>query len=527
MAKFAICLYGRFGNRFDSEAGELGLQYLIKQVIGTAEADFFLFSYDTRNEKKIRNILGNKLTDSHFCFAPSEEELWNSQGGNTKFFHLSDSTRSIEGTFRFFSQRDGSIKLMLQHSKKHNITYDGVMISRMDLGQIDKFNQRFPQRVSEAPCLISFQMPLNSVFHAAWNQLNEGLPDQWFFCSPKDAEIIVGASDRVKRYLLPGSDYLTKFIRAIPHSNPKNLFSNEVHAMEKSKKLSNRNASKALDNHLLHKYDFMQVGLYDRLAPAFDSKGLVHLTYTHSSYLDAWHMSHKAQQRHLGEFIIEYLAIEKTYSGARIPNYYKVLGYSETESYTKRLLSVLGQVKEEFVLFTHEDMPLIKTPVTNSFFEAMELLKSHPQNAVVRLTRVGPGLNVNLERPSRLPYFIPVMPWSRWKFSVQPSIWKRKHLLELLRNVPSGSVWDFEVRGQAAFNALKLRSFQPISAGKRRGKHHWDSLLYPYIATAVVKGRWNVMEYPELECLIQAQDAEMFSPRQSLPYPEDPGNVMS
>ncbi len=52
MAKFAICLYGRFGNRFDSEAGELGLQYLIKQVIGTAEADFFLFSYDTRNEKK-------------------------------------------------------------------------------------------------------------------------------------------------------------------------------------------------------------------------------------------------------------------------------------------------------------------------------------------------------------------------------------------------------------------------------------------------------------------------------------------
>ena len=29
----------------------------------------------------------------------------------------------------------------------------------------------------------------------------------------------------------------------------------------------------------------------------------------------------------------------------------------------------------------------------------------------------------------------------------------------------------------------------------KRGAHHYDSSVYPYIATAIVKGKWNVTEY--------------------------------
>jgi hypothetical protein len=30
----------------------------------------------------------------------------------------------------------------------------------------------------------------------------------------------------------------------------------------------------------------------------------------------------------------------------------------------------------------------------------------------------------------------------------------------------------------------------------KRGENHYDSDVYPYIATALVKGKWNINEYP-------------------------------
>lgn len=35
-----------------------------------------------------------------------------------------------------------------------------------------------------------------------------------------------------------------------------------------------------------------------------------------------------------------------------------------------------------------------------------------------------------------------------------------------------------------------------IMAKKKRGMSHYDSSIWPYIATAIVKGRWNFSEYP-------------------------------
>ena len=33
--------------------------------------------------------------------------------------------------------------------------------------------------------------------------------------------------------------------------------------------------------------------------------------------------------------------------------------------------------------------------------------------------------------------------------------------------------------------------------GKKRGKFHCDSEYYPFIATALFKGKWTISEYPE------------------------------
>jgi hypothetical protein len=210
------------------------------------------------------------------------------------------------------------------------------------------------------------------------------------------------------------------------------------------------------------------------------------------------------------------LALESSASDALIPESVKLIRYDEAFSYTDRLRSVLERVREEYVFFVHEDMPLVRTPVIESIFAARQKLESDPRNAVVRMIRVGKGLWVNLDRPSRLPFFARVSPWSPWQFSIQPSLWRRAALLRLLDKCPGLSVWEFEVEGQKVFRRLGLKGFQPISSGNRRGRHHFESSVYPYIATAIVKGKWNTTEYPELKSLLATVDLSPFSPRDSL-----------
>ena len=34
-----------------------------------------------------------------------------------------------------------------------------------------------------------------------------------------------------------------------------------------------------------------------------------------------------------------------------------------------------------------------------------------------------------------------------------------------------------------------------IGGEKKRGMYHYDSIVFPYIATAINKGKWNMSEY--------------------------------
>ena len=42
-------------------------------------------------------------------------------------------------------------------------------------------------------------------------------------------------------------------------------------------------------------------------------------------------------------------------------------------------------------------------------------------------------------------------------------------------------------------NLISLCSF--VQNKDKRGKFHYDSSIYPYICTAVIKGKWNFKEY--------------------------------
>ena len=177
-------------------------------------------------------------------------------------------------------------------------------------------------------------------------------------------------------------------------------------------------------------------------------------------------------------------------SNSDFRNDYVVLKYDDKESYKLRILSCINQLNdEEIILFTHEDMFLYSKPNIEVISEYVNLIDKEKCD-IIKLIRAFE----NLEK-SNLHSFLYKNP-EQQLFSIQPSLLKIKTLKKIFTDVPGKNIWEFEGNTNSSYlgNINSLCSFDK-NLDQERGKYHYDSSIYPYICTAVIKGKWNFKEY--------------------------------
>ena len=177
-------------------------------------------------------------------------------------------------------------------------------------------------------------------------------------------------------------------------------------------------------------------------------------------------------------------------SNSDFRNDYAVLKYDDKEPYKRRILSCINQLNdEEIILFTHEDMFLYSKPNIEVISEYINLIDKEKCD-IIKLIRAFE----NLEK-SNLHSFLYKNP-EQQLFSIQPSLLKVKTLKKIFTNVPGENIWEFEGNTNSSYlgNINSLCSFD-VNLDQKRGKFHYDSSVYPYICTAVIKGKWNFKEY--------------------------------
>jgi hypothetical protein len=122
---------------------------------------------------------------------------------------------------------------------------------------------------------------------------------------------------------------------------------------------------------------------------------------------------------------------------------------------------------------------------------------------VIRLIQGGKFISIpfpgkkfnNLNRISRL---------SPWIFSLQPSLWSRSAIIKVLRKHKGQTIWEFEKKAQWTFRKSFLGAGTIKENLAKIGLSHRQSKIYPYIATAIFKGKWNFSEYgAELDQLLK------------------------
>lgn len=229
----------------------------------------------------------------------------------------------------------------------------------------------------------------------------------------------------------------------------------------------------------------------------FDEK-ICHVTFTHSDCADVWKLYFPQMQKYFKSGMKHYIFLNS--EDKRIPDECSQVVYNDQRPYSERLYKCLEQLGDfDYVFFDHEDMFLYDHPIISKLQEYYSLCQTGEFDHI-RLIKGGNALYEPVKNCSTLYRFSLK---SKWIFSIQPSFWHRETFMTILKKNLNSNIWELETRSQRVVRKLGLRAAFSDRAGLRRGSHHFDNSVYPFIATAIGKGKWNLGEYgAELEPLL-------------------------
>jgi hypothetical protein len=169
---------------------------------------------------------------------------------------------------------------------------------------------------------------------------------------------------------------------------------------------------------------------------------------------------------------------------------WEVIIYDESLPYNQRISSCLEAVEEEVVILHHEDMFLLSEPYWAQIDNMVDLVASK-QIDMIKLIKAAYN---NIPTRQCFPNIYLNSP--ELYYAIQPTIIRKKTLHNIYRNVESPNIWQFEVdAGNYVYSRGMKSGYFSTGNEDKRGNFHWDSLVYPYIATAVVKGKWDFEHY--------------------------------
>ncbi len=225
-------------------------------------------------------------------------------------------------------------------------------------------------------------------------------------------------------------------------------------------------------------------------------KDLKWITHTHTDYYDVCKIYDGEMPSYLwgGEFWNNhYYLINSEYKSKKeeLKLSGKFFYYDDDLSYPLRLLNILSNINSEIIVMDHEDMILYDNANLDEINNALNLIEKKNLDSVRFIKNINAKYNSidksNVEIIDNK---------SEWIFSIQPSIWRRESLIALLKKNLNVNIWQLEYRSQKVVRKLGLNIGVLAGYGKKRGKFHCDSEYYPFIATALFKGKWTISEYP-------------------------------
>jgi len=227
---------------------------------------------------------------------------------------------------------------------------------------------------------------------------------------------------------------------------------------------------------------------------------------SHSSNSDCLAIFFSQLEKHVdvGFFSNIYLLVDAC---ENIPQYATCIKYDPEKCFTDQMIGCLSQVTEKYLLYSNEDYLFYGNSKPEVLSELIEIIEegnlSYTRFVYTDIEKLPPFHNIE---EGTLLY---ISSFASNCYSQTLSLWKTEDLLEIHEKGPKASIGErgnleghFEILARDTVKDLNIQGLVVFGDDPKRGLYHYDSSIFPHIASALVRGRWNVSEYPELEKIL-------------------------
>lgn len=241
-------------------------------------------------------------------------------------------------------------------------------------------------------------------------------------------------------------------------------------------------------------------------------KNLTLLTYTNSKAKDLWTPYFGRLYKHL-KVKIPHVVLSDEVILDHDYSIDKGIIYDNSDAHYQVMISALNSIESDYVLYSQEDYIVYNDIDHKAIERFMGFMDDNSDIGFIRLIKSG----VNPEKYDYVKtcllselFYIEKSDTPEYYYSTQATIWKKKVLLDMFEKSEVKSIFDEPLNSKHLLDMdIKGLCIANKFWGRKVGGHY-DSLVWPYIATAKVKGRWNVVEYPtELTILFKEYNLDV------------------
>lgn len=178
---------------------------------------------------------------------------------------------------------------------------------------------------------------------------------------------------------------------------------------------------------------------------------------------------------------------------------YNVILYDNKLDYRTQYLNSISQITEDFCINMNDDYILYDYVDKQKINIILDVLKT---DLSISFIRVAKGYNYTEKKYNENNlYYLDVD--KDFLFSQTVSLWKTKDLKKIHEMSPisgigrKGNQPQLEVEADKICKKLKINGLYYFNEEKKRGSAHYDSSIFPYVASALVSGKWNLQEYKD------------------------------
>ncbi len=211
---------------------------------------------------------------------------------------------------------------------------------------------------------------------------------------------------------------------------------------------------------------------------------MIQIAYTNSNCSDLWDVFQKQNRKYTT--IPLYMISDKAVDCIDDD---KLFIYNNENDYYNVWVEALKKFDSDYFIYLQEDFILYDKVDDEKLNQCLEFLKQNLNYSFIRLIKSG-----SLREKRIFDNLYEIESSNANIFSMQATIWRTKDYISLMEKVKDRK-WLENDKYPKEMLKMGMKGLYYYDGEGKRGENHYDSSIYPYIATALVRGKWNTSEY--------------------------------